>query len=596
MNDYIAYLNSLHNIKPAGANALAESQALSPHFKGIYEPFPLAARLHEALSQSSDTVIILTGHAGDGKTTVAIDVFQRLTGCAAAEPLASPMREFESVILPDGRQVAIVKDMSELSAELRMQYLTDAFSKGGSWLIISNTGPLLQAIDKYGKSVDVKTADESTLLRLMDLPFDGSDLVPHTMGAFAKPLTIVNMARIDNVASAVKVLSRMVSHPSWANCSGCVAESRCALRKNRQAVADMGEVVQQRVRWVYQRLNAYDQRMTMRQMVAHLALSLTGGINCEDAIAYANDAEMLQSNHPGLERILFSESFFGFQRGEEWHEVSQIRAISLLKKQPFGGPIAPDYSRQSALPDVKRWIRLAADLLAVRDVWMQHGDSSSNSRLRYAVRRMEFFFGSANPLIGESVEKIERFFDSFLQSPKVRAYDEWRAAGAMALDGGSMSMLKRSILSVLLEYYSGFSTGQLSGQNDSVFLTLRRPGKNTVQPTQLVVAQLDFKNFSIRFDTDRRIPYLAYLDDKARLPLALPLLDYIQDRSAGRLGRGLAPIYQAQLETFRAHLLKAEESRDNDAAGVVLLRADISGAATLHRYTLVNKDQQLQKI
>jgi hypothetical protein len=166
----------------------------------------------------------------------------------------------------------------------------------------------------------------------------------------------------------------------------------------------------------------------------------------------------------------------------------------------------------------------------------------------------------------------------------------------MDLDKGSMSLLKRSILSVLLEYYSGFSTGQLGGQTDSVFLTLRRPGKNAVQPTQLIVAQLDFKNFSIRFDDERRTPYLSYLDNKARLPLALPLLDYIQERSTGRLGKGLAPIYQAQLESFRAHLLKAEESRDDDHAAVVLLRADISGAATLHRYTLVNKDQQLQKI
>jgi len=40
-NDYIAYLNSLHNISANGANALAESQALNPHFGELYEPFLL---------------------------------------------------------------------------------------------------------------------------------------------------------------------------------------------------------------------------------------------------------------------------------------------------------------------------------------------------------------------------------------------------------------------------------------------------------------------------------------------------------------------------------------------------------------------------
>ncbi len=46
-------------LKVSGANALAETQALSPYFGELYEPFPLIDRLVEALTDKVKRVVLL---------------------------------------------------------------------------------------------------------------------------------------------------------------------------------------------------------------------------------------------------------------------------------------------------------------------------------------------------------------------------------------------------------------------------------------------------------------------------------------------------------------------------------------------------------
>ncbi|NKN33461.1 hypothetical protein [Marichromatium bheemlicum] len=140
-SEFIVYLNSLHSIRAIGANALAESQAINPFFGDLYEPFPLSKSLKDLLRDQTPRVVILSGHAGDGKSTVALDVYKALHRLDPKEPLKAPLREREEI--PVGsHSVTIVKDMSELSGAQRQDWLREAFAEGsGSWLIVSNTGP-----------------------------------------------------------------------------------------------------------------------------------------------------------------------------------------------------------------------------------------------------------------------------------------------------------------------------------------------------------------------------------------------------------------------------------------------------------------------
>lgn len=588
-NGYIAYLNSLHNVTASGANALAESQALNRYFAELYEPFPLVEELCKTLTDTKERVVLLTGHAGDGKSTVALDVLKRLRNLPENEPLVKALDEREDM-LDLNPPVFIVKDMSELTAKQRLDSLDQGFNQPGSWLIVSNTGPLINSLADFTEKFSGSNNIESDVLELLDLPYVEDELGQHTLTGFAKDLVILNMTRLDNVEIGARVLTRMVNHSAWKQCSGCEAEVSCPLRLNRTALQEMSATAEERVRWVYQRLTAYEQRLTLRQMVAHLALSLTGGMSCEEAKDLVNTAsEVTAPGTDGLERILFSESFFGCRRGEPWPAAEDLRAVALIKRSVFGGPTAVDFERQLLITGGLDGMDLPNVLTGVQQRWRKHATEAAGVRWRFALRRMLYLFGQQSP---SPKMQSDEFLSTFLQSPKLKDFDLWQNKGCLMLDSGDQRALTKRCLQVLLEIYSGFSSGQFQN-HDCLYLTLRRSDGAAIQPTQLVVAKLDNKDFSLRYDATRRLPKLSYQKGKVELTLTLPLLDYIHARSIGSLGNGLAPIHLAQLEWFRAELLRIPSNCSTGEIG--LLRSGIDGEVKLHRYVVDEQKQRLEQ-
>lgn len=588
-NGYIAYLNSLHNLTASGANALAESQALNCYFTEIYEPFPLIAALHKMLMDTQERVVLLTGHAGDGKSTIALDVLKRLRNLPDNEHLVKALEEREAV-LELNPPVYIVKDMSELTSKQRLDSLVQGFTQPGSWLIVSNTGPLINSLADFSEKLGGPENIESDILELLDQPYVEGDLRSHVLKGFPKDLVILNITRLDNVEIGARVLTRMVKHSAWEQCNGCEIEARCPLRLNRAAIKDISATVEERVRWIYQYLTAYEQRLTLRQMIAHLALSLTGGMSCEEAKALVNStSDMVTQDLDGLDRILFSESFFGYRGGKPWTAAENLRAIALIKRSVFGGPTAVDFERQLLMTGGLDGLDLPEMLIGVQQRWRKYATESTGVRWRFALRRMLYLFGQQTPAISKY---SNRFLSIFLQSPMLKDFDRWQNEKYLMLDSQEKRALTQKCLQVLLEVYSGFSSGQLQNL-DGLYLTLRRPDGAAIQPTQLVVAKLDNRDFSLRYDSSRRLPILSYREGIVELRLTLPLLDYIYHRSIGSLGNRLAPIHLAQLQWFRAELLKI--STNSSLGEISLLRSGIDGEVKLYRYVVDEQKQRLEQ-
>ncbi len=129
-----------------------------------------------------------------------------------------------------------------------------------------------------------------------------------------------------------------------------------------------------------------------------------------------------------------------------------------------------------------------------------------------------------------------------------------------------------------------------------LYLTLRRPDQAVVQPTQLVIETLPFRDFDLDFDSIRRVPVLSFDRGRVELDLTLPLLDYIRCRDAGELGNALSPIHQAQLDWFRAELLKVTADRRRREDEIELLRAGLDGEVHLHRFLLDQDKGILEKV
>jgi hypothetical protein len=495
--------------------------------------------------------------------------------------LTEALKEREEIVNLASGNVTIVKDMSELSAQTRLQWLNEAFSRSGSWLLVSNTGPLLDSLGKlaeqHGQSGDL----ESDILAILDAPYADGILERHLLNnRFGKDLVIFNLTRLDNVVLAGQVLDKMLKHPAWAECTACPAQEACPLQLNRRGLLQLGVAVQDRVRWIYQRLSQYEQRLTFRQMVAHLALSLTGGLGCVEAQKHVENSIALGSEKglEGLAVIVFSEGFFGYRDGKPWPEAERLRAVALARRLASGGPVAVDYERQLARSQGVDWAELPDEMTALGKRWREKAANAAGVRWRFALRRLFYMFGIP---IGDPI-KAERFIDSFIQSPCLREFDLWQTNQRLSLSGSDKNKLRKACLRVLLECYSGFSVGQFHN-HDRLYLTLRRTDRAIAQPTQWVSASVSFDEFQLDFDQDERLLLLRYRPGKAILKLGLPLLDYIQNRDSGELGGDLARIHWAQLEAFRAELLK-ELNGNRENGEFALLRANINGEVKMHRY------------
>jgi len=592
-NSFISYLNSLHNLQANGANALAESQALSPYFGEIYESFPLIDKLIDVLKDGVEKVIILTGHAGDGKSTVALDVLKKLRSLPLASPLSQPLDEREDIGTSNSR-VTIVKDMSELSTERRQQWLHQAFSDPGSWLIISNTGPLLHSIVDYAKITGTDQGVESKILECLDRPLSDDLQNKHSLNIFAKKLVILNLTRLDNVDLGAKILTKLVKHSAWRQCEGCSIELVCPLMLNRKALLEAGPVVEERVRWVYQRLNAYEKRLTLRQIVAQLALGLTGGMSCEEAQQQVVTSMLEEPDRGsvGLEHILFSESFFGYRSGKPWRQAQGLHAVALLRRATFGAPVAVDFERRLPVEAGIGWAMLSPALNWIGARWRQHATESAGVNWRFALRRMAYLFGKIAP--GKE-NSAAIFLDTFLQSPSLRDFDKWQTAGKLTLTRPETNRLRTSCLRVLLEIFSGFSADQFRSK-DSLYLTLRRPDRAVVQPTQLISESLPFKDFELHFDPIRRTPVLDFGNGQVELLLTMPLLDYIRRRDSGELGNELSPIHQAQLGWFLAELSRVNNGIRRNQDQIELLHVGIDGEVHFYRFFLDRESGKLEQL
>ena len=85
-NPFVAYLNTLQGIDANNKGSLAESQARNPLFKELRVPHPLAAEIINELTGDDVGHVILTGHAGDGKSTLALEIIRALRGLPPDDP------------------------------------------------------------------------------------------------------------------------------------------------------------------------------------------------------------------------------------------------------------------------------------------------------------------------------------------------------------------------------------------------------------------------------------------------------------------------------------------------------------------------------
>lgn len=311
MNDFVKYLNGLHNYNAQNQNSYGEKNVKSPYYECTQVPIDVCQHIINLIENEDPHIIILTGHAGDGKTSIMYQVLKQLE-----VDILSDQAIIEAVTA-SGKIVTCIKDFSELSDVKRLstfKQLIDGLTDKKYGFMVANTGPL---INTFGCLFDDENEQEQARMDIIDEMDSNKGTMREIYGY---PLTVINVAAIENTGFAEKFLAKIQNEKLWESCETCCKKDYCHILKNHQLIRDNKDRVYEFIRNYYIWQTEYGIRLTIRSMTEHLAYMFTGGDNCEDV------------NPAKLHKKLFSNLFFGYEGIISNPLADNVMAVRLAKE------------------------------------------------------------------------------------------------------------------------------------------------------------------------------------------------------------------------------------------------------------------------
>ncbi len=574
-NPFVSYLNSLQRLNGSNENALAEFQACNSFFPLVHVPHPLTELILKELQDKNGRQIILTGHAGDGKSTIALNVYKRLKGIPDDQPLSNQLDPREDIDLAN-IQISLLKDLSERNQKDDSKLVQEIIQGARRFLIISNTGALLDLFRKECRAfakLDVNI--EKDVLRAISEEEGTADLV---LGQTR--FLVVNLARIDNLHLAEQIFERMIDSDQWEVCANAGCHFNCPIYLNVHLIQKYQSIIFERIFLAYRRMYEYGSRLTLRQITEHLAYILTSGLEESDLL------EMREKNFSPLQvEYMFFNRFFGDNGMKEHDPAQQMRAIREIKKQRFGERPCPTWERRLWLKVKDHYFRIGIeDCEQEFHLLLKHGSGPGNNsfpglnpdQAREQVRRMLFFLYDFQP-------DQRSYLHQFLNSPMLWRWKEWQTENSQ-LEMTEKNSLEQRIYHVLQEHFTGVRLPEgAKGQDRRLYITLSRGKGEIRQSAQVVMAQVDW-NSEIEMclatkvnmigvkRTDLQLKGLGRIAN-IYLVLTLPFLDYVVMRHFGEVGEIIQAAYVERLEIFKSQILRlARES--SERIMLVRLRTD----------------------
>ena len=561
MNAFIDYLNSMHNSSGDSLGALAERQIQSSYSPLCHVSRRLGKIIAGQIRDGVHAAYIITGHAGDGKTSILVQVLRELGMIRPGELL-----EREKNCSGDNGDLYYVKDMSEVRLEQRVTYLRKALHaplRKMSSILISNTGPLLSTFEdllksdceQAGETYDemVRRANQTELLDQLDTNHG----TIRTIGGYS--FYMINIARIDNVSFAQDFLTKILNDDLWKPCEDCQKKANCPVRRNYEHVKhNEGRVatfINAYLRYTYE----FDQRLTIRQIQAQLCYALTGGITCKDIVPYRSYSS-LKYGFPNL--------FFGYGNNEANDAALKMKAIRVLHDLNLDAAALPiDYDlfvkgRTDFFPEDIRAI-LEAEILPDLKKLNRSSDDEVRHRnqkaiaLRKSLRRYYLMFGDASQ---------DEIFDCVF-GKGFSLYED--VAAHAGLPKPKLNRIRDTIFNALYLNNTGFLPHTSS--DHQVPLTLHRKD-GMYQSVMLVLGHVSkgelgiFQRAKGGYFEDDQTRQRVILETRGHsFDISLPLFLYFVRQSCGAVTTVSNPALThniARLETLLADVFKNPENSD----------------------------------
>lgn len=538
---YISYLNSLHNYNAQNPNAYGEKNVGNEFFQEVAVKVGLCAYIEMQLLNEEPHVLILTGHAGDGKTSIMYQVLKDFNVDFNAD------EKISEIILPTGSKCRCIKDYSELSDAEKLTTLKDCVNlpeNGEFVFMVSNTGPL---INTFGELFPEENR-EMAKIELIDAMDENAGAVKVINGY---KINVINVASIDNTSFAVSFVNNLVKDSLWTSCSECSKCDYCHIYKNRELIVKNKQRVLEFIRNHYIWLVEHGTRLTIRSMTEQLAYMLTGGIECKQVVPTEKD------------KYLFFNLFFGYIGLKNNDRANTILAVREAKQCAY---------------DKKR-LRADEKLMIDCDYSVSFGNEM-NTLLIESHKKDGYISGWAEFLrrayiftnIETDAENRSRDSEDIF-SKQFERYLQLR---------GGQSTPAKADTNLIVDALSMMYLGKVADSSTSeIPITLNKTSGLT-QNVQLVTGSIPTRKLSLIqketkdsvFDESHKRYELRLKVEKEVLDsvISLPMLDYFEELRNGVISTNIDPQLSHGVESLKAQLAKEYNDEDDDLIEMIVLR------------------------
>lgn len=538
---YISYLNSLHNYNAQNPNAYGEKNVGNKFFQEVAVKVGLCTYIEMQLLNEEPHVLILTGHAGDGKTSIMYQVLKDFNVDFNAD------EKISDIVLPTGSKCRCIKDYSELSDVEKLATLKDCVNlpeKGEFVFMVSNTGPLINTFGELFPEEDREMAK----IELIDAMDENAGAVKVINGY---KINVINVASIDNTSFAVSFVNNLVKDSLWTSCSECSKCDYCHIYKNRELIVKNKQRVLEFIRNHYIWLVEHGTRLTIRSMTEQLAYMLTGGIECKQVVPTEKD------------KYLFFNLFFGYIGLKNNDRANTILAIREAKQCAY---------------DKKR-LRADEKLMIDCDYSVSFGNEM-NALLIESHKKDGYISGWAEFLrrayiftnIETDAENRSRDSEDIF-SKQFERYLQLR---------GGQSTPAKADTNLIVDALSMMYLGKVADSSTSeIPITLNKTSGLT-QNVQLVTGSIPTRKLSLIqketkdsvFDESHKRYELRLKVEKEVLDsvISLPMLDYFEELRNGVISTNIDPQLSHGVESLKAQLTKEYNDEDDDLIEMIVLR------------------------
>lgn len=574
-NDFISYLNSMNNADGNNINALAESQVTNKFYNHIRVDRKLGNFIVENINKRENACYIITGHAGDGKTSILVQILKNLNMLEEGHKL----KEYE-VKYSDGKILEYVKDMSELSQEQQISLLKSSLqapSDGKSSILISNTGPLLNTFRKAINTSEEELDEiEDRLLKQLDK----NECEPIIVKDYE--FYLINIARIENLSFVKEIIEKICEDELWEECIDCKNKEKCPTYFNKLCISENNDRVINFIENYYRWLQENDKRITIRQMISQISYAFTGNMKCSDIMGY----DLKKYN---LFNYNFANLFFGYRGIRKMDEASQIKGIELIQdigldkcslNEDYNIFVKGDFSYFSNLVrDIieEIWNRFSTEVYISNENIENNILVEKQQQMRRAIRRFLLMYG-----LVENEQDYSKLYNQIYGE----MYTEYKRATTESLTPRQLRGITRTIFEALYIQNIGIPP---EGESN-LYLTLTRNDNNS-QNVLLLLAKAKEKDLEIKQvkknidieDVENRYMLDLVIDRREHFQLTLPLLMHFSSVVSGKINTEINPSLSHGLAKLNTLLLRIfrEDVYDEEVTTLSLIVNTTNGVKEL---------------